>query len=230
MVVMPAATRMKAKGDTSELREVFLKWSKVALSLALCVGLYLVVAGPDFLRWWLGRTGHYDELSGTITQVLMLSFFFFLPVRGVALPILMGLGLPSRPALGILAMGVLNLGLSLVLVREHGVMGVALGTAIPNVLFAAFVLTVACRELGVGLAEYLSHVAGRALVASLVPVGLLLVWKSTWPLESTFEVFGAGVVHVAVFGLVWTLFVYRGDRHFDLGAMVRARLGRGGSA
>ena len=230
MVVMPAATRMKAKGDTRELREVFLKWSKVALSLALCVGLYLLVAGPDFLRWWLGRTGHYDELSGTVTQLLMVSFFFFLPVRGVALPILMGLGLPSRPALGILAMGLLNLGLSLALVERHGVLGVALGTAIPNVLFAAFVLTVACRELGVGVLEYLGHVAGRALPASLVPVALLVGWKQLAPLESTVEVFGAGIAHVAVFGAVWVLFVYRGDRHLDLAALLRARLGRGGAA
>jgi O-antigen/teichoic acid export membrane protein len=225
MVVMPAATRMKARGDTSELREIFLKWSKVSFSLSLLVGLYLLVAGPDFLAWWLPAE-EYDPLSGTVTQVLVVSFFFFLPVRGVALPILMGLGLPSRPALGILAMGLLNLGISLAVVEPYGVLGVALGTAIPNVLFAGFVLFVACRELEVGIGEYLMHVGARAVVASLLPVGLLLAWRRTLGLESTLEVFGAGVAMVAVFGLAWVLFVYRGDRHFDLHGMARARLAR----
>ncbi|MDF1797809.1 MAG: hypothetical protein P1V81_01425 [Planctomycetota bacterium] len=229
MVVMPAATRMKAKGDISELREVFLKWSKVSLSLSLMVGLYLLVVGPSFLAWWL-PADEYDPVSGTITQVLVVSFFFFLPVRGVALPILMGLGLPGRPALGILAMGILNLVISLAVVESYGLLGVAFGTAIPNVLFAVFVLSVACKELGVGFGEYLSHVAGRALPGALLPVGLLLAAEHYLAMSTTVEVFGAGVAMVVVFAVVWVLFVYRGDRHFDLGSMLRARLGRGGGA
>ena len=39
----------------------------------------------------------------------MLSALVFLPVRGVALPILMGLGKPGVPTIGFLTAGVLNL-------------------------------------------------------------------------------------------------------------------------
>ena len=68
----------------------------------------------------------------------MVSFLIFLPIRGVALPILMGLGKPGRPAVALLVMGLLNLGLSIALIGPLGLVGVALGTAVPNVLFAGF--------------------------------------------------------------------------------------------
>src|SRR5207245_7871816 len=41
-VVMPMATRLKTQERTAELREVFLKWSKIALSLTMMAGLFLV--------------------------------------------------------------------------------------------------------------------------------------------------------------------------------------------
>lgn len=225
MVVMPTATKMKARGDITELGEVLFKWSKVALSLALCVGLFLLVLGPEFLSWWLKED--YESRSGVVTQILVVSFFVFLPVRGVALPILMGLGLPGRPALALLGMGLLNLALSLALVEPYGVVGVALGTAIPNVLFAAFVLGVTCRELGLGVASYLTHVAGRALAGSLAPIAWLCFAKWGLHVEGLVPVFGAGFVMVLVFGLTWVLFVYRDDPHFNPRAMIAAKLGRG---
>ena len=224
MVVMPTATKMKAKGDITALGVVLFKWSKVALSLALCVGLYLLVLGPEFLHWWLGKD--YEPRSGLVTQILVVSFFLFLPVRGVALPILMGLGLPRRPAFALLGMGALNLVLSLALVEPYGVVGVALGTAIPNVLFAAVVLGVTCRELKVGLFDYLGYVGGRALIGSLVPLAWLAFAKWELEVEGLVPVFGAGAVMVFLFGATWVLFVYHKDPHFDPKAMLAAKFGR----
>ena len=224
MVVMPTATKMKARGDITALAGVLFKWSKVALPLSLCVGLYLLVLGPEFLSWWLAP--NYEPRSGVVTQVLVVSFFLFLPVRGVALPILMGLGLPGRPALALLAMGLLNLILSLALVEPFGVVGVAFGTAIPNVLFAIFVLVATCRELEVGVGSYLSYVGGRALLGSLVPVGWLAYCKWGLEVEGLIPVFASGFAMVIVFALTWVFFVYREDPHFDPRAMLAERLSK----
>src|SRR6185295_1171093 len=100
-VIMPMTTRLATLGQGEELRHLFLKWSKICLSLALLVGL----------------------------------------------------GKPAFPALALLGMGAINLVLSLALVRSHGILGVAFGTALPNVLFAGAVLLRACRELDVPLAR-----------------------------------------------------------------------------
>src|SRR5204863_127622 len=114
-VVMPTATRLQTQGKQEELREIFLKWSKIALSITMVAGLFLIVLGPRFIAWWVDPT--FEQPAGQVLQILMLSYLIFLPVRGVALPILMGLGKAGLPTIGFLVAGVLNLGLSILLVR-----------------------------------------------------------------------------------------------------------------
>jgi len=215
-VVLPTATKLKTQGKEAELREVFLKWSKIALSLTMMVGLFLVVLGPRFIAWWIDPS--FERPAGEVLQILMVSYLIFLPVRGVALPILMGLGKAGVPTIGLLIAGVLNLGLSILLVGPLGLAGVAVGTAIPNVLFAAVVLVHACRELGVPTGEYLRYVAPRALLGAFPILALLLWFKIGLEVRSLMGLAGAGVAMVALFGLIWVFFVYRRDPYVDVGA------------
>jgi O-antigen/teichoic acid export membrane protein len=221
-VVMPMATRLKTTQELGVLRDVFLKWSKICLSLVLLVGLYLIVLGPAFLGAWIGP--QFEERSGWVLVILMASFVLYLPVRGVALPLLMGLGKPRFPALALVAMGALNLALSIALVRRFGIEGVAIGTAIPNAIFAAAVLVRACRELEVPLASWLSYVTVRASIGALVPLALLLWMRASLDVQGLVGLIACGVAMVAVFALVWIFFVYRGDPHLDLAAALSRRI------
>jgi O-antigen/teichoic acid export membrane protein len=221
-VVMPMATRLKTTGDLAELRAVFLKWSKICLSLVMLVGLYLAVLGPQFLGAWMGP--HFVERSGPVLQVLMLSFLVYLPVRGVALPLLMGLGKPRFPAIALLVMGVVNLLVSLALVERMGILGVALGTAIPSVLFAVAVLVHAARELGVGVGAWLAYVAGRALPGALIPLAFLWFLRSTLHEPGLPLLIACGAGMVFLFAVVWIFFVFRDDPHLDLRAMLARRI------
>ena len=219
-VVAPMATSLSTQNRAEELREVFLRWSKASLSLSIAAGLFLLVLGPRFVGWWISP--EYQEASGAVLQMLVASCFVFLPARGVALPILMGLGKPRVPTVVFLAAGVVNLLMSAVLARPLGLTGVAIGTAVPNVLFGVVVIGIACRELKVGLLEYVQYVVPRAALGA-VPVLALLFWFKEW-----FGVVGpvgfiaAGVAMAIVFGLIWILFVYRDDPYVD----VRTPLGR----
>jgi O-antigen/teichoic acid export membrane protein len=212
-VVMPMTTKLQATGEREEMRRLFLKWSKICLSIVLLVGLYLIVLGPEFLGWWVGPD--FVGPSGRVLQVLMASFFFYLPVRGVALPVLLGLGKPKAPALALLAMGVVNLLLSLVLVGPLGIFGVALGTAVPNVLFAGALLVLACRELEVPMTQYVQYVAGRALVGALLPLSVLLLVKYRFHVSGLVPLVGAGLASVLAFAVAWAGFVYRGDPYLS---------------
>lgn len=221
MVVMPTATALMARGEEAELRAIFLKWSKIAFAIVLMIGGYLLVLGPEFLGWWFGDA--YDAESGQLLRVLMVSFLLFLPMRGVALPILMGLGRPARPAIALLGMGLLNLVLSVLLIRQYGLVGVAMGTAIPNVLFAAAVLGLTCSHLGVGVGPFVGYVAGRAVIGALLPVGLLVAAKALGVAGFT-GLFAIGLAYVALYSAASVGFVFRGDPHVDLYARLRARL------
>jgi O-antigen/teichoic acid export membrane protein len=219
-VVSPMATTLMSSGRSADLKELFLKWSKIALSLTIAAGAFLMVLGPRFIGWWIGP--EYEASSGPVLQILMASSFVFLPARGVAWPILTGLGDVRLPAFAFLAAGLLNLGLSLVLARPFGLVGVAIGTAVPNVLFALGLITLACRALNLTLAEYARYVIPRAALGALPVIALLLWFKVGWQVHGLGGLVAAGSTMVLVFGVIWILFVYRDDPYVDM----KAPLGR----
>jgi O-antigen/teichoic acid export membrane protein len=218
---MPAATHLHAAGKTADLRELYLKWSKITYSLALLGGLYLLVFGPRFIGWWVGPT--FEQPSGDILRILTVSFLVFLPMRGVAQPMLMGMGKPRRPTIAFLAAGVLNLVLSLALARPFGLNGVAWGTAIPNIAFASALLIFACRDIGVPVETFVPYVFGRATIGGAVVLAALLAIDYTSEPSTLLGLSLAGVSCVALFALVWIGFVYRDDPRLDLLAVLRLR-------
>jgi len=219
-VVMPTATRLQTQGKHAELRVIFLKWSKIALSLTVAAGVFLIVLGPRFIALWIDPT--FEEPAGRVLQILMVSYLIFLPVRAVALPILMGLGKAGVPTIGFLVAGIINVVLSIVLVRPLGLAGVALGTAIPNIFFAALLLVQVCRELEMPIWECLAYVVPRAMLGAIPVLGLLLWFKVGLEVRGLAGLAGAGVATLLLFAVTWVFFVYRKDPYVDL----RSRLPR----
>jgi len=219
-VVSPMATKLNTEGRIDELRQMFLTWSKIALSLSLAAGVFLCVFGPRFIGWWIDPS--FEEPSGRVLQILVLSCLVFLPVRGVALPIMIGLGKPQLPTTAFLAAGVLNVVLSVALARPFGLTGVAIGTAVPNVLFAVFVLAVTCRELRVPIRTYVEYVVPRAALGTVPLVVPLLALRIGLDVRTLPGMIAAGVMMLAIFAVTWVFFVYRDDQYVDL----RPHLGR----
>ena len=213
-VVMPMATRLQTENKVEELQRIFLRWSKIAFSLAVLSTVCIMVLGPPFIARWMGPT--FEGPSGTVLRILVFSNLFFLPIRGVALPVLMGLGEASRPTLFFLAAGILNLILSVVWVRPWGLAGVAWGTAIPNIAFAGAILLLACLELKLPVSRYFRYVAARAALGA-IPVAAFLYWvQRAFTLQSYARLGIAALTTAFVFGLVWVAFVLRGDPYIDV--------------
>ena len=108
-------------------------------------------------------------------------------------------------------------------------LGVALGTAIPNVLFALWFARIACKQLNVGFGDWFSYTLGRSVLAALLPIGALLVLNSVQLVEGFWPLFLSGLTYVTFYGLLQVLFVYRGDRYMDLYAKVMGKLRPGTS-
>jgi O-antigen/teichoic acid export membrane protein len=219
-VTMPLAVKLRAEGREADLRDVYLKWSKIALSVTLISGLYLIVLGPRFIANWMGPA--FESPAGLVLRILMMSSLVYLPAGAVSQPLLVGLGKESRPGIGFLLAGIANVLLSVALVGPLGLAGVAIGTAVPNVVYGVAMVALACRHLGVSPGQYVSYVAKRASVGCL-PV---LAWL--WWARIVLDVRGfvglslAGACAVLIFGFTWVFFVYRDDQLVD----VRGRLGR----
>ncbi len=218
-VVMPTATTLHSKGDLNQLRDLYLKWSKITYSFALLAGTYLLVAGPYFIGWWIAPS--YRHRAGDVLIVLMLSFLLYLPTRGVAQSILMGIGKPRNPTLLFVGAAVLNLALSIVLAPRLGLIGVAIGTAVPNVLYAIGVLVIACREVEMSIMHFIRYTFVRTTIGA-IPAAIVLLWiVRELDVEKLSGLVGAGMALVMVFAGIWLVYVYRDDPYVDLWASLR---------
>jgi O-antigen/teichoic acid export membrane protein len=216
------ATRLAAETNRDALRDMFLKWSKVALSLTIMTGLFLLVLGPKFIGWWIDPS--YEQTAGPVLQILMLAGLVFMPVRGVAVPVLMGMGKPKLPAVATFIAGVATVVLGLLLVRPFGLAGVALGTAIPNILLSLVVLRMACAELELTPGRYLQYVVPRAALGALPILALLLWFKVGLRVDGLSGLAAAGVAMVLLFAVTWVFYVYRDDPYVDVRTrMIRLR-------
>jgi len=213
-VMSPMSTALSSQGRDDELRDMFLKWSKAALSLTIPIALFLLVMGPHFIGLWIGP--EHEGPSGDVLRVLTLSCFVFLPARGVALPILMGLGKARTPTVAFLVAGVVNLLMSAALARPLGLVGVALGTAIPNVVFAALMIVVTCRELKLTLFDYVRYVVLRAALGAVPMLALLMWFKVVVGVDGFGGLALAGIAMALAFAIIWFRFVYRDDPYVDV--------------
>jgi O-antigen/teichoic acid export membrane protein len=213
-VVMPTATKLRALNQEQELRALLLKWSKIAISLSLLASLYLAEFGPRFLKVWIGPA--FEVNGGHVLRVLLLSTVVFLPVRGIALPILMGLGKLKGAVWTLLATGLLNLGLSILWAKQYGLIGVAWGTTIPNLFYSVTLLWLVCDALKCDISDYLRYVVLRAATGCELTFAIVGMVDRYTTLQGYPGLVAGGLLTVATFGIIWLFFVYSKDPYLDL--------------
>jgi hypothetical protein len=104
-------------------------------------------------------------------------------------------------------------------VRRYGLVGVAIGTAVPVALGSLFVLLpTACRQAGLSVASFGRLVAAAPLVGAVPAIAAIAALRSALPPDSLTLVFGQGAIVGAIYLLtVCTLGLDRAvrARYFD---------------
>jgi O-antigen/teichoic acid export membrane protein len=195
-----AFSTLEAREDVAGLQTTFLGASRWAWYAALPVQAGLIILGQAFLSLWVGP--HYADVCMPVAWVLATTLSLTI-AQSVASRVLYGTGRLRGFARATVAEGLTNLALSLVLVRPLGVIGVALGTAVPHALFCVFVIGLVCHSLDIGAGSYLRCVA-RPLVLSTVPIvaWLSLAW---WAGGSWGQFFAAGLAGLAPYAVLVAL-------------------------
>jgi peptidoglycan biosynthesis protein MviN/MurJ (putative lipid II flippase) len=139
-----------------------------------------------------------------------------LPITNTGIRLLMGVGDPVRPAFFYMVVGVINLLLSIALVGPLGLLGVALGTAIPNVVLAIGIGVVVIREARSSVGEFLRYVWLRPLLGAMPVAALLYYLAFVLDLHGLGGILLSGFSSVGLFAFIWVFFVYRNDPHHDL--------------
>jgi O-antigen/teichoic acid export membrane protein len=210
-VLTPAVSALEARGDTAGIRTVFLDSTRYVLWLILPVQLGLLLLGRPFLLLWMGP--EYAELSYPTLAILAAPLALSLS-QSVSVRILYGTGRLRWFARLVMAEAVANLILSVLLVRPYGIEGVALGTAIPNVITNCVLAVYLCRALGVSAGEYLRRSFLVPCAAALIPCALWLV-IGYWSPPTTW----LALVSTGIFGVIGYVFL-AAHREIGLRAIV----------
>lgn len=181
----PVAVRLDARQDLAGLRDLAIHGTKTALLLCLPLCLGFVFLGKQFIGLWMGSQYMSSALFLTVLTIPQLgSMSQYVPVT-----ILAAMARHKVLAWIVLAEGLANLGLSIVLVRRIGLVGVAWGTVIPDLICTSVIVPL--YVLHVLKLDWRTYVAG----AYLRPLAAAI------PATAVAYVFSRSVAHAS-----WALF------------------------
>lgn len=222
-LLFPLVVRFDASGDADSLRAMLLDGTRLALGLVGGVTVCLLAFGAPLVGAWMG-----PEFSGSVVPLYILALAGVVMVgQGPAGSILLAAGRHRMVAAASLLDILLNVALSLALVSRYGLIGVAIGTALPYIFLNVVVLApAACRVVNVRLGTFARTVAAPALIAA-VPAGLAAALFRT---ASVPDSLSAVVAQSAVVGCVYvaafcTLGLRGVDRARYLGSVRRLAVG-----
>lgn len=135
-VATPLASALDARHDFERLRYLLISGTKYTLFVITPIGTAFLLLGKQFINLWMGT--EYGEASGQVLTILMIGYFGHMS-QYVAGSIFYGLGRVKPLSLLTLGAALLNLALSIILVKPYGINGVALGTMIPMLLLGSIV-------------------------------------------------------------------------------------------
>ncbi len=197
-VLAPELLKTGARSNPSEMQWLVERTTRFVMIFAVPLMIGIVVFGRDFISKWMGAkyAEHYPILI--VLALAQLGALAAWPCS----TLLLGIGRVRLLAACVVAEGLTNLTLGIVLVlRFHlGLMGIALGSLVPSLVFSSFLLPIlACRSASLSLRRYVRETVLRWLSATaLIAVPYLLLPRlssfSDWP---TF--FGKGVLFVCLY-------------------------------
>ncbi len=188
-LLFPVVVNLGARNDRASLRATLVHGTRLALGLVLGVTVGLVAFASPLIRAWMGPSFE-DSLPA----------LYALAAAGVVLValgplgnILLGTGRHRLVGVTALVEALLNVALSVLLVRRWGLAGVAVGTALPVLAMNLLVLLpAACRALEVRLGRFLREAVMPPVLAAVPAILVAAFLRAYAPPVSLLAVVAEG--------------------------------------
>jgi O-antigen/teichoic acid export membrane protein len=175
-VFTPLFSYLDATGDRVQLQRALVIGNRYSSLVAFPLGAALIVMGKSIIHAWVGAQ---YVASYALLVTLMIPMTLYL-AQAASTKVLYGMARHGTLAWVFLAEGIANLALSILLLRPYGLLGVALGTAIPLAITSVVFLPVhTCRAVGLPLGKYLQEAHAIPLVLA-VAFGACLWLAGRW--------------------------------------------------
>lgn len=164
----PLFSQYEGRGDFNSIKNKFIFTTKISSYLAIFIGVCFILFGKLFIERWLGASYLNAYPLLVVLTICMTTDLMQHP----SVQLFYGVSEHKFYAISNLIEGAANLIISVVLVRKFGLMGVALGTAIPMVIFRLFIQPAfVCKIVKISTFHYYFKIIGPVLSKSLALVG-----------------------------------------------------------
>ena len=173
-IFVPMSSQSDAAGNMDRLRKIFIAGNRACAFTTLPMAAVFIIMGKSIIEVWVGKK--YVMQGYAVLSILILPYTLML-MQSASSRVLFGMSKHGMFAVVTLIEGGANLILSILLVRRWGVLGDALGTALP--LAATYIFFMPhhlCSRLGIRTSTYLreAFLLPVMLCAPLVAVLLVL--------------------------------------------------------
>jgi O-antigen/teichoic acid export membrane protein len=168
--LLPAASHLQATGDTSRLRELYLRSSRYLFAVGLPPFVLATIFAGDVIAAWIGRP---DPLAAAVLMLLAGGYLVNSSSNAMAF-ICQGIGRPDIQAQQSALQLVANILFSVVLFWWIGPLGAPLGTSLALLVGAVFFAVRFHRVIGTNTTALLRNAALAPAVAS--GVAALAAW------------------------------------------------------
>jgi O-antigen/teichoic acid export membrane protein len=206
-VFVPMSSKSDATGDLAGLRKIFVAGNRACALIIFPITAILIILGKSTIEAWVGAK--YVAASYPVLLVLVIPSTLMLS-QAASGRVLFGMAKHRTLAVVTLMEGCANLFLSIFLVRRFGILGDAVGTAIPLTCTTLFFLPRhVCRLLKLSIGVYLRQ-AFLLPLALCAPLVLTLLFMRHWFVAHNYFqlaihlMVGFGVYGVGLLWAVWT--------------------------
>jgi O-antigen/teichoic acid export membrane protein len=215
---LPLASQSEATGNIDRLRKIFLAGNRFCAFTSFPITVTLLMLGKSVIEVWVGKKYVATSYSVLVVLIIPATLMWAQAASG---RVLFGISKHRTWAFVTLGEGIANLILSIILVRPYGIIGDALGTAIPLTLTMLFFMPVhLCRKLDIRIRTFIRE-AYTLPTLLCVPLLAALLLMRRWFVPHNYRQLGLQLfIAIVVYGLglLWAFLTNRALHVSEFGA------------
>lgn len=205
----PAISAEDSKNDMSLIRQMYTSGTKYMIIISNLINVGVMVLGGALIAIWMGPK--YKELCETVLLILFINLFIQGP-QLISYSVLQGLAKQKVYSYVSLGVSFANLFLSIILVQSWGIVGVAIGAAVPQILFhGVFVPLYTLKVLEMSPWQYFKNTYLVTLLPTVAFLGSLIFVNEYYYPEGYLSLFLSGGICAVLYLVCVLLFSLNRD-------------------
>lgn len=202
--LFPKFAVMYAKGDVEHLRLAYMHVAKLSLAIMVPVALCLLLYGETFIGLWVGR----DNFAGYGVLGTLVAMSVVHAIGTPTVNVIQSIGKNREITCSEVVNALLNLVLSVVLLKRYGIVGVAIGTLGASLLTSSWVLIYSAhKHINLEVKRYFLAALMPPILAGFATAFVAVVLRSVVPMPgSIVSLLVCCAVIVLIYIVVYVLF------------------------